>query len=105
MEAVLDAFIPDLPRYFSGPDGEQRNDFILRRLREEGKAPILATNPQCAAGFVANRTLLRMLAADARTAPRSIAVLPPTPGYAVFDAATFDVRIVESRPPPIRGSA
>ncbi|MEK7510770.1 MAG: ThiF family adenylyltransferase [Patescibacteria group bacterium] len=97
MQAVLAVFVPDLPQYFTGPGSMERNAFVLRRLQEEGKAPILATNPPLAAGLVADRALLRLLADDSRSALRSVATLPAAPGYVVIDALRFTITIVPTR--------
>ncbi|MES2668754.1 MAG: ThiF family adenylyltransferase [Patescibacteria group bacterium] len=83
MRSILRAVIPELPEY--GPqDAEGRHPF-LRRLAQEKKAPIIATNPPLAAGFLADRVLLYLLR-DSGVA-RDIVPVPSMPGYLHLDAA------------------
>lgn len=92
MHSILDCFIPDLPRYFSTPDGDKDHEYILHRLEHEGTASIISTNPPVAGGIVANQALFLMLRRNGIT--RSIPTLPATPNYYVFDSAHLTSEII-----------
>lgn len=86
VQQIFNCFIPHLPQYFSGPDADLLQRYILDRLVNEGKASILATNPLSAAGNVASRALIHMLAHKSST-ERNCTPLPPAPHYFSFDIA------------------
>jgi molybdopterin/thiamine biosynthesis adenylyltransferase len=91
MEAVLTAFVPDMPEYIG--DGTQGTAAALtRRLFDEGKASIIATNPPMAAGFIANHALLALL--EESPTRRTVVRVPAMPGYLAFDAALMQTWIV-----------
>ncbi|MEJ0053944.1 MAG: ThiF family adenylyltransferase [bacterium] len=90
-EAILGAVVPDLPEY-SPETAEANAAAFYRRIFEEGKAPIIATNPIMAAGFLANRVLLHLLRNSG--VRRNIAHVPPMAGYMQFDAATMQAKVV-----------
>lgn len=92
MHSILDCFIPDLPRYFSSPDGDKDHEHILYRLEREGTASIIATNPPVAAGIVANQALFLLLRGNGLA--RSIPVIPATPSYYVFDSAHLSSEVI-----------
>lgn len=66
-----------------------------KRLFDEGKGPILATNPPMAAGLLADRVLLYLLRNSG--VKRTIAEVPEMPGYLYFDAARMEAKIVRER--------
>lgn len=79
--ALLEGLVPELPEYKMGD-----RETALRRLVEEGKAPIFGTNPPLSTGFVADRAVLYLLK-KAGIAERNIVDTPPVPAYLLFDAA------------------
>lgn len=88
--ACIHGLIPTIPEYEPGAAMGSRSRFWQRVLTEK-KAPIIATNPVFAAGFLANRTLLHLLeCSDVR---RDIVALPAMPGYLHIDAATMTARV------------
>lgn len=91
MEAVIRTFIPEVPEYFTN-DIEGTVEAFWRRLFEEGKAPIVATNPPMASGFMANHVLLHLLCNS--STKRNIVEVPKMPGYLSFDAASMQTCIV-----------
>lgn len=95
MHSILDCFIPDLPRYFLSPDGNQDHEHILHRLEHEGTASIIATNPPVAAGIVANQALFHILRSNG--IKRSIPTMPTTPDYFVFDSAHLTSEIIKRK--------
>ncbi len=94
MKSVLEGFAPALPEYCPWAK-EGNREALWRRLRKEGKASIIATNPPLATGFLANRALLYLLE-DSET-KRDITDIPSMPGYVSFDAATLEVKVVRER--------
>lgn len=93
MDAVIKGLVPDLPSYYTG------NDHIVReRLFKEGKAPIIATNPPMASGFISNHILLYLLShLKGTTLTRDIAPPVPMPGYLYFDAALMSAKSYEGK--------
>lgn len=87
---MYDRLFPELPEYSVGC--KSNRDTILERTIL-GKAPILATNPSMATGFLADRVLLYLL----RNSPRSIVQTPETPGYLYFDAARMEAKAVQGK--------
>lgn len=84
MKAVLSGLIPELPKY--SEDGNSYDDkaTCIKRLMQEQRASIIATNPPLASGFAANHALLSLL--SSKGSARSIPSIPPTPGYIHLDA-------------------
>ncbi len=92
MDAVIRGLIPILPEYSADTEKYSTVETAKRRLFEEGKATIIATNPPMASGFVANRVLMHLLADS--PIPRTIVAPPAMPGYLLFDAALMETAIV-----------
>jgi molybdopterin/thiamine biosynthesis adenylyltransferase len=91
LAAMMKCTVPRLPEY--SPAERQANRAALyARIEKERKAPIIATNPPMASGFLADRILLYLLKNSG--VERAIAEVPPMPGYLHFDAATMESRIV-----------
>jgi molybdopterin/thiamine biosynthesis adenylyltransferase len=92
MEAMIRGLIPELPEYCSLNSPRSTVQAFRTRLSAECKAPIIATNPPLATGFLADRVLLYLL----RAFPPRLGVrpTPPTPGYLYFDAATMEAKVV-----------
>lgn len=93
--AILDCFIPSFPCYYAGSEGDERNAYVKERLCKEGVASIIATNPPVAAGILANQVLLYLLVA--RGVVRSVLPMPVSPGYAFFDSARFETKMIIKR--------
>jgi hypothetical protein len=89
---VLHALIPELPEYGIPGGAYQSSEYCIRRLREEQRAPIIATNPPFASGFVANQLVLELLRKSGVV--RSVVRPPSTPGYLYVDAALMEARTV-----------
>ena len=85
MEQLLVGLIPELPDYCP-------EDGFRKRLLEEGKASIIATNPPLATGFLADRVLLYLLR-NSELRP-GITETPVTPSYLYFDAAMMVAKTV-----------
>lgn len=96
MDTIFRCFIPHMPAYYAGPEGPARNQWILDRLAHTGEASILGANASIAAGFVAVRTLLAVLA-QRKGAARSVTPLPVTPDYVCFDAAVLPETTIRRR--------
>ena len=90
-ESVLCGLLPEFPEYCA-PGHRIKN---RERLFEEGKAPIIATNPPMATGFLADRILLYLL----KDSPvkREIIQTPEMPAYLYFDAALMEAKVVRGR--------
>jgi molybdopterin/thiamine biosynthesis adenylyltransferase len=88
--AIIRAVIPSVPDY--APGSAELAGAFTRRVREERKAPIIATNPPMAGGFLADRVLLYLLRDSG--VRRMIAPTPVMPGYLHFDAASMQSRVV-----------
>ncbi|MBA3788806.1 ThiF family adenylyltransferase [Patescibacteria group bacterium] len=81
------AVAPGLPEYRPHAT-ETDHQAFSRRLYEEGRVPILGTNPLFAAGFLADRLVLYLLRKSGT--PREIRLLPEMPGYLYMDAACVE---------------
>jgi molybdopterin/thiamine biosynthesis adenylyltransferase len=92
-KAILRAVVPDIPAY-SQETIEINREAVLKRIFEEGKAPIIATNPSMAGGFLADRVLLYLLRNSG--VRRDIAEIPAMPGYLHFDAARMTAQAVSA---------
>ena len=93
MERMIAGLVPELPEYVSAqtPEGSNRKA-VRKRLMEEGKASIIATNPPFATGFLADRVLLYLLRDSA--VRRDIVPTPEAPAYLHIDAAKMEARVV-----------
>jgi molybdopterin/thiamine biosynthesis adenylyltransferase len=91
-EAVLLGLVPDLPEYMMDTGLFSTRASVQKRLREEGRAPILATNPPMATGFLANHVILEILR---KRSPlrRKVQYAPDMPGYLYFDAALMRAEV------------
>jgi len=95
MERVLSGIVPEAPEYCPKDPYYRTVERGLYRLREEGKAPIIATNPPMASGFVSDHVLFYLLRnSDIK---RDIVRPPEIPGYLYFDVAHMDARIVRRK--------
>ncbi len=91
IERVMKGLVPEIPEYKTND-----REILFRRLREEGKASIFATNPPLSTGFVADRLVLELLS---RKSPVKREIVPALemPGYLYFDAARMEARAVRGR--------
>lgn len=94
MEQVMKGLLPEFPNYSSDPAFDNYR-VSRRRLQEEGKAAIVATNPPMATGFLADRMLLYLLRDS--LVRRDIVETPAMPGYLYFDAARMEAKVVTER--------
>lgn len=92
MERMLATLVPEAPEYGDPSTLYRSLESCTRRLREECRAPIIATNPPMASGFAADHTLLYLL--QKKGVRRAIVTLPKTPGYLYFDAALMVAKVV-----------
>lgn len=92
--SIMRAVIPELPEYCPH-EAEGNRAAFYRRLREEKKASIIATNPPLAGGFLADRTLLYLLRNSG--VRRDLTDVPPMPGYLHFDAARMHARVATAQ--------
>jgi molybdopterin/thiamine biosynthesis adenylyltransferase len=81
--AMMAAVVPFIAEYSEHPEANRAAFF--RRLTEERRVPIIATNPPMASGFLADRVLFELLQNSG--VKRDIVEIPPMPGYLHFDAA------------------
>ena len=91
IERVMRGLVPEIPEYKSGD-----REILWRRLKEEGRASIFATNPPLSTGFVANRVALYLLNRKS-SLKREIAEIPEMPGYLYLDAAKMEAKVVRGR--------
>jgi molybdopterin/thiamine biosynthesis adenylyltransferase len=95
MDSVIRGLIPEVPPYgVSDPTGKYPA-LTYRRLFEEGRASIIATNPPVAAGFVSGRVLLYLIRNSG--VKRPIEEMPEMPGYIYLDAATVQAKIMKGK--------
>ena len=92
MEQVLSSLVPEIPEYCPENSHYSTVETATYRLLEEGKAPIIATNPPMASGFLADHVLFYLLRNS--NIKRSIVRLPEIPGYLYFDVASMNARVV-----------
>lgn len=95
MEKVLQGLIPELPKYTTHLSPYHDLESSLQRLFEEGKAPIIATNPPMATGFLADHILFHLL--QNSEVKRKIVRPPEAPGYLYFDAAKLTAKTVRRK--------
>lgn len=92
MERVLSGLVPELPEYCLEDSRYSTVEATRYRLFDEGKAPIIATNPPMASGFVADHVLFYLLRNS--NIKRRIVQPPEMPGYLYFDVALMQARAV-----------
>ncbi|MEO6536390.1 MAG: ThiF family adenylyltransferase [Candidatus Paceibacterota bacterium] len=92
LSSVLNALIPELPEYGHSEGPHRSRERCISRLRDECRAPIIATNPPLASGFVADQTLLYLLRKS--TERRDVIRPPITPGYLYLDAGLMVAKSV-----------
>lgn len=92
--AILRTFVPTMPEYFARDNTERTGDALQRRLRDEQKASIIATNPPMASGFISNHILFHLLRNSGTE--RIYTPVPKMPGYLAFDAALMQTWRVDA---------
>jgi molybdopterin/thiamine biosynthesis adenylyltransferase len=95
MRAVFRGLLPEIPIYSDDSEACGNMKTLERRLFTEGKAPIIATNPPMATGFLANHTLLYLLKDSG--VKRNIKLPPEMPGYLYFDAAFMEAKSIDKK--------
>ena len=83
MDAMLKVIVPEIPEYSVDPSFSTEKEG-RRRLLEQIQAPIIASNPPMASGFISNHVLFQLLKKSPvkRIEPKIV----PMPGYVAFDA-------------------
>lgn len=95
MNIIIDRLLPEVPEYTDSGDEFGNRKALEKRLKEEGKASIIATNPPMATGFLASHVLLYLLKdSDVK---RNIETPPEMPGYLYFDSAFMVAKKVTKR--------
>lgn len=91
MAAVTLGLVPEY--LFYSPKHEKCGNMksVAKRLAEEGKAPIFATNPPMCSGFLADHVALYLLRNSGVI--RKTIKLPIAPGYLLFDAAKMKAKV------------
>jgi molybdopterin/thiamine biosynthesis adenylyltransferase len=94
-EAVLRGLLPEIPEYSPNDPTERTARNLYRRLIEEGKAMILASNPYGAASFLVTHSLFFLLrhSGTHRDVVRPI----PMPGYLYRDDLLGVFKVVKER--------
>jgi molybdopterin/thiamine biosynthesis adenylyltransferase len=82
-EAVIKGLLPELPEYSPSDPTERTARNLYRRLVEEGKAMILASNPYGAASFLVTHSIFHLLRHSGII--RDIVRPIPMPGYLYRD--------------------
>jgi len=93
METVIKGLVPRIPEYCAMNQDFLNKDEVQKRLIIESKAPIIATNPPMAAGFLANQILMDILRRFS-TIDRVFVYPPDMPGYIYFDTALLKAEVV-----------
>lgn len=93
-EALLPFVAPELPEYSADTTIYSSHRLCLERLLEKNTAPIIATNPPMATGFLANQVLFELLARMGLV-KRTFKCVPEMYGYHMFDAAHMITCIYE----------
>jgi molybdopterin/thiamine biosynthesis adenylyltransferase len=96
MEKVMKIFLPEIPEYSLTPTEWSTKEQWYKRLREEGKANVISTNPPKASGFVSNHTLFQLLTKKSKVTWKFV-LPPPMPGYLMFDSASMTSSIVTAK--------
>ena len=87
MKLMLRLAAPDIPEYSVDAKAYSTVGELKRRLFQETRASIIATNPPMATGFLANHILFFLLKRS--DIERNFVEVPPMPGYLMFDAGHF----------------
>jgi hypothetical protein len=90
---IVRVFVPTLPEYCAPDSPHQTRAAFCKRLAEERRVSIIATNPPMASGFAADRGLAELLCAHT-PGKHHIEPIPPMPGYVSFDALHMQARVV-----------
>ena len=90
IDRVMLGLVPELPKY-----KKDDHEVFFKRIIEEGKGAIFATNPPLSTGIVADRLVLQLL--KEKGEKRDIVYPPEMPGYLYFDAATMVAKVVTER--------
>jgi molybdopterin/thiamine biosynthesis adenylyltransferase len=91
---IMRAVVPVFPEYMTDIKDSNHANFN-RRVLGELKAPIIATNPPLASGFLSDRILLYLLRNS--DVERELIKTPTMPGYLNFDAALMKTKIVSNQ--------
>lgn len=94
-EAVICGLLPEIPEYSPNDSGERTARNLYRRLVEEGKAMILASNPYGAASFMVTHCLFSLLRDSGIV--RDIVRPVPMPGYLYRDDLLGLTKVVRGR--------
>lgn len=94
-EAVINGLLPELPEYSPSDPTERTVRNLYRRLVEEGKAMILASNPYGAASFLVNHSIFHLLRHSRIV--RDIVRPIPMPGYLYRDDLLGILKVVRER--------
>jgi hypothetical protein len=93
MRRMLDGLVPEVPEYAQDLAQYSTEQRAYERLLDEGRAPIISTNPVLAAGFLADHVLFALL----KDSPveRRYVLPPPAPGYLYYDCGFHTAKVVE----------
>jgi hypothetical protein len=94
-DAVIYGLLPEIPEYSPKDPANRTADNLYRRLSEEGKAMILASNPYGAASFLVNHTIFSLLRHSGVV--RDIIRPIPMPGYLYRDDLLGVLKIVREK--------
>ncbi len=94
-EAVIRGLLPEVPEYSPRDQRERTVRNLYRRLVEEGKAMILASNPYGAASFLVNHAIFHLLRHSGVV--RDIVRPHPMPGYLYRDDLLGTFKVVRER--------
>jgi len=94
-EAVIRGLLPELPEYMASESRMSTRTNLRRRLLEEGKAMILASNPYGAASFMVNHAIFHLLRKSG--VARDIMRPVPMPGYLYRDDLLGNTRVAQGR--------
>jgi|SRR5665213_425349 len=92
MDALIAGLIVELPEYSADTTIYSTVETGLKRLVEEGRAPIIGTNPPMASGFLSDHVLFYLLRNSA--VKRNVVRPPKAPGYLCFDAGLLEAKKV-----------
>jgi molybdopterin/thiamine biosynthesis adenylyltransferase len=94
-EPMLAFMAPVVPEYSADPLVCSIRKAVIDRLLNDGKAPIIFTNPPVAGGLVATKILLQILD-EAGFVKRKVSLVHSFPGRWMFDAATDELENLEA---------
>lgn len=94
-DAVIHGLLPELPEYSPKDPASRTAANLYRRLSEEGKAMILASNPYGAASFLVNHAIFSLLRHSGVV--RDIIRPIPMPGYLYRDDLLGVLKIVRAK--------